>query len=125
MITWGLGRFASFETGESKKREVTGEALKKLEPGVLLHVAGAGVWLLKRKNNGQLLALDDRCPHLGCRPIWNDRRKLFECPCHGSEFDLEGKVIKGPATRSMSRVFLDEYGKDRYLIVEKPPGSGS
>lgn len=40
------------------------------------------------------------CPHLGC--TINLTEKLFKCPCHGSEFDLNGNVIKGPANKNLS-----------------------
>ena len=43
------------------------------------------------------------CTHLGCR-IDKVERERFVCPCHGSEYDLNGKVLKGPAFRN-----LDEF----------------
>ena len=92
MGAWGLGRFALFRIGKSKRRDVPKDVLDKLQPDVPLHVPDAGAWLLKRKEPEQLLALDDRCTHLGCRQKWNPTRGLFECPCHGSEFDIEGNV---------------------------------
>ena len=41
-----------------------------------------------------------RCTHLGCKinKMEGDR---FVCPCHGSEYDLSGKVIKGPAYKNL------------------------
>jgi cytochrome b6-f complex iron-sulfur subunit len=43
------------------------------------------------------------CPHLGCLPKWSDSNHRFECPCHGSKYQLDGKYIEGPAPRSMDR----------------------
>ena len=37
------------------------------------------------------------CPHLGCKLIWNDIENTWDCPCHGSRFDKEGKCISGPS----------------------------
>ena len=39
-----------------------------------------------------------RCPHLGCALKWNRQEHSWDCPCHGSRFDREGKVLNNPAT---------------------------
>ena len=41
----------------------------------------------------------NRCTHLGCNLIYNKEEELYECPCHGSIYNKEGKVIKGPAIK--------------------------
>ena len=52
---------------------------------------------------GALSTLDDtdrvtkRCPHLGCKLEWNADENTWECPCHGSCFEKEGKKLEGPA----------------------------
>lgn len=38
-----------------------------------------------------------RCPHMGCRLVYDAHARLWECPCHGSRFDDIGRVISGPA----------------------------
>ncbi|HVU11937.1 MAG TPA: Rieske 2Fe-2S domain-containing protein [Phototrophicaceae bacterium] len=51
------------------------------------------------------IVLYDVCPHLGCLPNWSESNFRFECPCHGSKYQLDGKYIEGPAPRSMDRMF--------------------
>lgn len=43
------------------------------------------------------------CTHLGCLPKWVDNNNRFECPCHGSKFQRNGRYIEGPAPRSLDR----------------------
>jgi nitrite reductase/ring-hydroxylating ferredoxin subunit len=117
----GLGRFAFFKIGKSKTREVPKDVLDRLQLNTPLHVPDAGAWLLKRKEPEQLMAFDDRCTHLGCRQKWNPARGLFECPCHGSEFDLGGNVKRGPATRPMPPLFLTAGDNGKLHLLERPP----
>ncbi len=57
----------------------------------------------------KVLALSQKCPHLGCRVPFCDSSGRFECACHGSVFDLGGEWIQGPAPRGM----------DSYAVVEQ------
>ena len=51
----------------------------------------------------EIFALSQKCPHLGCRVAFCDSSGQFECPCHGSKYDLGGEWIEGPAPRGMDR----------------------
>nr|XP_043621605.1 cytochrome b6-f complex iron-sulfur subunit-like isoform X2 [Erigeron canadensis] len=55
------------------------------------------------ENNGTLVTfgINAVCTHLGCIVPWNTVEKKFMCPCHGSRYNNEGKVISGPATQSL------------------------
>ncbi len=44
-----------------------------------------------------------RCPHLGCALIWNPQEHSWDCPCHGSRFAQDGKLLDNPATRDLER----------------------
>ncbi|MDO4312957.1 MAG: FAD-dependent oxidoreductase [Eubacteriales bacterium] len=39
-----------------------------------------------------------RCPHMGCALKWNPHERTWDCPCHGSRFTGDGKIIDNPAT---------------------------
>lgn len=43
-----------------------------------------------------------KCPHFGCNVVFNEEEKTWDCPCHGSRFDLDGKVIEGPSNYDIS-----------------------
>ena len=56
--------------------------------------------------NNHLFALSQKCPHLGCRVPYCESSGRFECPCHGSVFDLAGEWITGPAPHGMDQYQL-------------------
>lgn len=54
-----------------------------------------------RDQNGTLHLVDSTCTHLGCELEYNNAERTFDCPCHGSRFNYEGKVIEGPANKDL------------------------
>ena len=44
-----------------------------------------------------------RCPHLGCALKWNPYECTWDCPCHGSRFTKDGKLIDNPATGNLKK----------------------
>jgi cytochrome b6-f complex iron-sulfur subunit len=64
---------------------------------------------------GGLMALFQRCVHLGCRVPWCASSQGFECPCHGSKYDSIGEYFGGPAPRNLDR-FVVELVDDRFII---------
>ncbi len=55
------------------------------------------------KIDGEITAISEKCPHLGCRVPWCESSGQFECPCHGSVFNRAGEYREGPAPRGMDR----------------------
>ena len=58
------------------------------------------VWAVKQAD-GRVTVLSPICTHLGCGHRWDDADRKFKCPCHGSVYDAEGKVLAGPAPRRL------------------------
>lgn len=54
-----------------------------------------------RSEDGNLHAFSATCTHLGCVVAWNSAEKSWDCPCHGSRFNIEGQVLHGPANTSL------------------------
>ncbi len=125
MITWGTAQFVMFRTGRKRSRQISPDAVAALQPDAPLHVPAAGAWLLKRTTETEPLALNDRCTHLGCAIKWNAQRSMFECPCHGSEFDAEGQVKHGPATQSLPRFSLNKSEDGKLRLLKRSPAAST
>jgi cytochrome b6-f complex iron-sulfur subunit len=72
-----------------------------------------------------VMALYQRCVHLGCRVPFCQTSKWFECPCHGSKYNAAGEYQLGPAPRGMDRfkvtVSGDAVTVDTSQVVIGPP----
>ncbi len=89
-----------------------------------VHIVEGRAWLVnipagEADSPGGLLALYQKCPHLGCTVPWRPefefggKKGWFRCPCHGSTFTKEGGIlVSGPAPRPM----------DTMAITFKPTG---
>jgi glycine/D-amino acid oxidase-like deaminating enzyme/nitrite reductase/ring-hydroxylating ferredoxin subunit len=65
---------------------------------------GAKKAAVYRDEKNVLHAFSAICPHLGCIVQWNGTEKSFDCPCHGSRFTCEGKVVNGPSQSDLKRI---------------------
>jgi glycine/D-amino acid oxidase-like deaminating enzyme len=76
--------------------------------------AGEGAILLEgkkklavyRDDEGELHAFSAACTHLKCVVSWNSAEKSWDCPCHGSRFDVLGNVLHGPAVNPLEAATL-------------------
>ena len=58
-----------------------------------------------------VVALYQKCPHLGCRVPSCATSQWFECPCHGSQYNQAGEKKGGPAPRGMDRFAMEVVGR--------------
>jgi glycine/D-amino acid oxidase-like deaminating enzyme/nitrite reductase/ring-hydroxylating ferredoxin subunit len=56
-----------------------------------------------RDDDGTLHAVSLRCTHMGCLLRFNAAERSWDCPCHGSRFDVDGTVLEGPAVTPLAR----------------------
>jgi glycine/D-amino acid oxidase-like deaminating enzyme/nitrite reductase/ring-hydroxylating ferredoxin subunit len=78
------------------------DSLKRIKPGTgkVVEVDGKMV-AAYRDDDGQIHALNPVCTHAKCIVGWNPEEKSWDCPCHGARYDIDGKVITGPATKDL------------------------
>src|SRR5689334_19342992 len=84
-----LEEFADLAPGEARVVNYQGEKLA-----------------LYKDERGKLHALCPTCTHMKCLVSWNNAEQSWDCPCHGSRFSPEGKVLTGPADHDLEKVEL-------------------
>ena len=74
------------------------------------------VWMIRSEEG--IYALISVCTHLGCTPIWHPAENRIKCPCHGSNFLVDGQNVAGPAPSPLFRaaISLDLAGN---IVVDK------
>ena len=100
----GLIRFLGYKADPPPPQEFDLGPAANFPPGsatVLLSIPA----LVRHKSNGYS-AISMKCTHLGCTV--GHKGDTFECPCHGSRFDRDGKRTRGPATRDLPALRLEE-----------------
>lgn len=118
---WGIFQFLNYETpGEVLLQSITLYKPNTVPLGSVTFIQEIKAWLV-RDSEG-IYAISAICTHLGC--TIGEGEEKFVCPCHGSEFDFNSRVLQGPATKSLPNfeVSLSEGGLiviDRQVIV--PP----
>jgi menaquinol-cytochrome c reductase iron-sulfur subunit len=73
-------------------------------------------WVVKEADN-KIVAFGPQCTHLACAYHWEASDNKFMCPCHGSYFSIDGKVLAGPAPRPLDR-YATKIQNDRLQIGE-------
>lgn len=113
-ITWmALGGLAALEMGaitlaymQPRLAEgefgglITAGKVEDFPPGSVTHIPN-GRFYLSRMADGGFLAFYQRCTHLGCNVPWDQAQNAFVCPCHNSQFNVEGDVLNPPAPRPL------------------------
>lgn len=99
--------------------------LSQLPKNINLEPGDAGVFRIDgkrigayRDRQGNLHLVNTTCTHMGCELNWNSAEESWDCPCHGSRFTYEGKIITGPAVKplrasddvnTLEKLFTEDY----------------
>ncbi|MBT2620103.1 FAD-dependent oxidoreductase [Chryseobacterium sp. ISL-6] len=57
-----------------------------------------------KETNGKIHLLKSTCPHAKCEVRWNSAEISWDCPCHGSRFNVNGKMLTGPTVKDLHRI---------------------
>ena len=82
-----LEEFAELAPGEAKVVKYDGEKIA-----------------LYKDEDGELHAINPLCTHMKCSVAWNNAEQTWDCPCHGSRFSCDGKVLTGPADHDLEKI---------------------
>lgn len=99
------GAWTSFDLLWPRRSETSGE-IRTLQADAVptdgvVEVTAARSYLTR--DGDRIVALAEKCPHLGCRVPFCESSGQFECPCHGSVFNRLGEHRDGPSPRGMDR----------------------
>ncbi len=85
-------------------RPVEAKNLAEIAPGEgkTMRVKGERV-AVYRDGKGAVHCVSSVCTHLGCVVKFNPTETSWDCPCHGSRFDVDGAVLDGPATKPLAK----------------------
>mmetsp|Transcript_96165 Transcript_96165/g.176125 ORF Transcript_96165/g.176125 Transcript_96165/m.176125 type:complete len:498 (+) Transcript_96165:97-1590(+) len=108
--TDALGNVVTFEGWLKENNAET----RKLVQGI----RGDATYLIVTKDKKiEDYALNAVCTHLGCVVPWNRAQNKFMCPCHGSQYDTTGKVVRGPAPLSLALAHVTDSGNGKVTLT--------
>jgi cytochrome b6-f complex iron-sulfur subunit len=99
------------------------DVVVKLSENASLQKSGGSVkvndeLMLIRRSESEFIAVRTVCTHKGCDVELEGTK--FVCPCHGSEYTLEGKVTEGPAEKDL-KTFETMFDSDKGIVTIKMP----
>jgi cytochrome b6-f complex iron-sulfur subunit len=68
-------------------------------------------------SGGTFMAFSEVCTHAGCKVPYKPADSKFECPCHGSQYDKTGEVVKGPAKTRLAKFDTTVVGDSLFAKV--------
>jgi glycine/D-amino acid oxidase-like deaminating enzyme/nitrite reductase/ring-hydroxylating ferredoxin subunit len=100
-----FGKFFSYLKNKNASENISETLELKPTEGKVFNYEGNKFGVYKDEKN-KLHIVNPKCSHLGCIINWNNDEKSWDCPCHGSRFDVYGNVLNGPANKPLE--YYDE-----------------
>ena len=117
--TWvEVGSVGDLPVGDPKPLDY----VQTIQDGWMESKVQKAVWAVKQAD-GQVTVFSPMCTHLGCGYRWEDADRKFKCPCHGSVYDADGKVLAGPAPRRLD-VLPSKVEDGRLFVMYKEYKAG-
>jgi Rieske Fe-S protein len=105
---------------ENRVRLALAEMPKLAEPGGFVKVYPFGFAhpiVVFQDASHEIFAISTTCTHAGCEV--RKTKSKFECPCHGSQYDLSGRVIRGPAPAALTRFPVKKDGDFVEIVLKE------
>ncbi|RMZ59491.1 FAD-dependent oxidoreductase [Chryseobacterium nematophagum] len=87
LFTEKILSLSEIESGEAKVIQYEGES-----------------YALYKETNGKVHLVKSTCPHALCEVRWNSAELSWDCPCHGSRFNINGKMLTGPTVKGLQKI---------------------
>lgn len=100
LIMRGIYKFLGYQEPTEYQTRITLATAQAYPVGSVTPIPQVRAYLLR--DQAGLYALSGVCSHLGC--VVSKNGSDFECPCHGSKFDLFGGVLSGPAIQPLRHI---------------------
>lgn len=97
----------TFFTGKLSVEKINELASIAAGEGKIIKMDGHTAAVYKDENH-KVYAVNPSCPHAYCSVAWNMAEKTWDCPCHGSRFSVEGKLLTGPAHTDLKHIDLTD-----------------
>jgi len=97
-FTYPISKFIFFSDNPDIKISLP---LKNINNGIT-HISSSQLYIYKKDDKVDVY--NAHCTHMGCLINFNDKTKQFNCPCHKSRFDIDGKKLRGPAKRDLDKI---------------------
>lgn len=100
---------ASITKGFAKRLAPAPDELFEVEmgKGKIINYKGKKVGVYK-DDKGDYFCINPVCAHLKCSLSFNEAEKTWDCPCHGSRYDIKGNILEGPTVKPLDKIRINK-----------------